>query len=168
MALQTSSQPCHLLICVLDKQELGFEGLDRFTDKYWDKTYDHLPSLPKSAKKKRQLQQQQQQSQQNAQGQTTQNGQQPTYPNENHSRHPDKGYSSRSVAPEGANGYNSDPEMYAPDSGQDRYGRDPRYYEPEQNGYRAPGPGFKVPRGRDGPSDSRDMQVAVRSSLKSL
>jgi hypothetical protein len=58
--------------------------------------------------------------------------------------------------------------MYAPDSGQDRYGRDVRYNETEEQGYRAPGPGFKVARGRDGPSDNRDMQVAVRSSLNSM
>ena len=97
-------------------------------------------------------------------GQAPQDG---PYPPRNHpenqpGNHPDKGYTSRSTAPESANGYNSDPEMYAPDSRQDRYGRDDRYREPEQNGYTAPGPGFKVPRGRDGPGDTRGMQVAVR------
>ncbi|KAH6882497.1 hypothetical protein BKA58DRAFT_20607 [Alternaria rosae] len=139
--------------------ELGFEGLDKFTDKYFDKTYDRLPAFPKSAKKKRKLQAQSGQYRQNAQGQPVQNAQQPSYPAQNASRHPDKGYTSpRSAAPKSVDGYNSDPEMYAPDYGQDRYGPDARYYETEQNDHRAPGPGFKVPRGRDGPSDTRDMQ----------
>ncbi|RYN23861.1 hypothetical protein AA0113_g2843 [Alternaria arborescens] len=142
--------------------ELGFEGLDRFADRHFDKTYDRLPAIPRTAKQKRKLEQRQREYLQKTHGQAPQDG---PYPPRNHpenqpGNHPDKGYTSRSTAPESASGYNSDPEMYAPDSRQDRYGRDDGYREPEQNGYTAPGPGFKVPRGRDGPGDTRGMQVA--------
>ncbi|KAG9194036.1 hypothetical protein G6011_04071 [Alternaria panax] len=133
--------------------ELGFEGLDRFADRHFDKTYDSLPAIPRTAKQKRKLEQRQREYMQRTHGQAPKDG---PYPPQNH---PDKGYtSSRSAAPGSANGYTSDPEMYAPDSQQDRYGRDERYYETEQNEYTAPGPGFKVPRDRDGPSDTRGMQ----------
>ncbi|KAI4624017.1 hypothetical protein J4E80_003829, partial [Alternaria sp. BMP 0032] len=138
--------------------ELGFEGLDKFTDKYFDRTYDRLPAFPKTGKKKRKLQAQQNQFQQNAQGPPVQNAHQSSYPAQTASRNPDKEYTSPRSVPKSVDGYNSDPEMYAPDYRQDRYGPDDRYYETEQNDHRAPGPGFKVPRGRDGPSDTRDMQ----------
>lgn len=142
--------------------ELGFEGLDRFADKHFDKTYDRLPAIPRTAKQKRKLERQQQEYLQRTHGHAPQNG---PYPPQNPSRHPDKGWTSpRSAAPEGVNGNKFDTDMYAPDSRQDRYGRDDGYYEDEQGGYRAPGPGFKVPRGRDGPGAARGTQVEVRSS----
>ncbi|KAL1798161.1 hypothetical protein ACET3X_002198 [Alternaria dauci] len=136
--------------------ELGFEGLDRFADKHFDKTYDHLPAIPRTAKQKRKLEQRQREYLQRTHGKAPEDG---PYPPRNHPENlPDKGYTSRSTAPASVNGYKSDPDMYTADSRHDRYGRDDRYYEAEQNGYNAPGPGFKVPRGRDGPGDTRGMQ----------
>jgi hypothetical protein len=55
-------------------QELGFEGLDKFADKYHDNVYDHLPAWKK--KQKRQEAQQKQQKQQNQQNQHDQHNQQ--------------------------------------------------------------------------------------------
>jgi len=54
--------------------------------------------------------------------------------------------------------------MYSPHGGNDGYGKEDGYHETERNGYRAPGPGFKVPSGRDEYNGSRGVQVAVRLS----
>ncbi|KAH7377358.1 hypothetical protein BKA66DRAFT_158034 [Pyrenochaeta sp. MPI-SDFR-AT-0127] len=36
-----------------EEVELGFEGVDKFADKYHDKVYDHLPAISKSRQKQR-------------------------------------------------------------------------------------------------------------------
>ncbi|KAI2480137.1 hypothetical protein Ptr902_08318 [Pyrenophora tritici-repentis] len=131
--------------------ELGFEGLDRFANKYWDRTYDRLPEVPRPGRKKRQQQRQQQ----------YQNGQRQQYLPQDSSRHPDKGYRPSHCPSEDVIDYESDPEMYGPDRRRDSYGREEGYYETGRNDYRAPGPGFKVPNARDEYNGSRGVQVAA-------
>ncbi|KAI1548165.1 hypothetical protein PtrEW4_003888 [Pyrenophora tritici-repentis] len=134
--------------------ELGFEGLDRFANKYWDRTYDRLPEVPRPGRKKRQQQRQQQ----------YQNGQRQQYLPQDSSRHPDKGYRPSHCPSEDVIDYESDPEMYGPDRRRDSYGREEGYYETGRNDYRAPGPGFKVPNARDEYNGSRGVQVASNQS----
>ncbi|KAH7561603.1 hypothetical protein BM1_02707 [Bipolaris maydis] len=121
--------------------ELGFEGLDRFANRYWDRTYDHLPNIPRPRRNRYRQQQRQLPS-----------GQAP--------QHPDKGYESSSPISDDVYGYKSDPEMYGPDR-QDGYARDQRYREAEQTDYMhtAPGPGFRVPRRQAEYDSGRNTQL---------
>ncbi|KAF5846520.1 hypothetical protein GGP41_004567 [Bipolaris sorokiniana] len=108
--------------------ELGFEGLDRFANRYWDRTYNHLPNIPRPRRNKYRQQQRQLPS-----------GQPP--------QHPDKGYEPSSPISDDVYGYKSDRKMYRPNE-QDGYARDQRYREAEKMDYMhtAPGPGFRAPR----------------------
>ncbi|USP76278.1 hypothetical protein yc1106_03552 [Curvularia clavata] len=110
--------------------ELGFEGLDRFADRYFDRTYNHLPNIPRPGRRRRQPQPRQ-------------------LPSGNSPQHPDKGYDSTQAPPEDVYSHEANPEMYGA-GGQDGYARDQRYYEADRADYmnRAPGPGFRVPRDR--------------------
>ncbi|KAF1935328.1 hypothetical protein EJ02DRAFT_516509 [Clathrospora elynae] len=145
--------------------ELGFEGLDKATDKYHDRVYDHMPAVPRPGSKKEQQQQQRDQHRENQENeqyprdQYNQRDQDSRYS----SQHPDKGYSHhRSGPPTNGNYYEDDPEMYAPDGQREyesRYGDD-RYDDEEHGEYRAPGPGMQVSRGRDEYNNTRSLQVA--------
>ncbi|KAF2848451.1 hypothetical protein T440DRAFT_166070 [Plenodomus tracheiphilus IPT5] len=126
--------------------ELGFEGVDKFADKYHDKVYDHLPAVPIG--KRRHNQQQQAQTRKTRQDNQRyeahlENGQQPPPdlrgergpPDRQHKErhlpnppsdyqpyqpHPDKGYSRNRSGPPGAeNGYRDDTSMSS-------YGPSPR------------------------------------------
>ena len=94
-----------------------------------------------------------------------QDGQRQQYLPQESYRHPDKGYkTSRSSPPEDVSDYESDLEMYGSDRRNDGYRKEDSYYKMERNDYRAPGPGFKVPSGRDEYNGSRGVEVAVRPS----
>jgi hypothetical protein len=156
------------------EQELGFEGLDRLTDKYHDKAWDHAPAIRRKTRQEKQANRQgnngpQQQHQQYHEDQAqpnTQNKQQ-RQPSQKSSRHPDKGYeSSRAIPPGFPYDPAKDPGMYGSERGQERYGRDDRYSEDGRSEYKAPGPGFKVhppSRGREDYNGTRGMQVEVSS-----
>lgn len=121
------------------KQELGFEGVDKFADKYHDRVYDHLPAIPKVRRKQLQQQQNQQRS----------------------SQHPDKGYYQDDIR------YEHEAIMYSPDGRQEhdyRPGADDRYYDDGRSYYRASDAGTGVPRGRDDLYNSRGA-VAVGHQL---
>ncbi|KAF1846252.1 uncharacterized protein K460DRAFT_281915, partial [Cucurbitaria berberidis CBS 394.84] len=126
--------------------ELGFEGLDKVTDKYHDKVYDHLPAWKrKQMKEDQQDQQGQQRSQQGRPDQQQRS-----------SQHPDKGYSRpRSAPSRDENRYEDDAEMYAPDRRQERDYRDAN---DERSYYNGPNPGAVVPRDRDEPNKARGFE----------
>lgn len=135
--------------------ELGFEGVDRFAERYHDKVYDHLPPLGK--KNSRGKQQQSSQSQQTSQQQQQQQqGQQP-----------DDGYSRPRSGPPPDDPYIDTRRMYASDRqderdyrSSERDYRGERYYEDERVEYKGPAAGALVARGRDDFSDTRGYQAA--------
>ncbi|KAL6161710.1 hypothetical protein ACJQWK_08820 [Exserohilum turcicum] len=140
-------------------QELGFTGLDKFADRYWDQTYNHLPALPRPGNKKRRRQQQQQQRQQPGR----------ELPQGYSARHPDKGYRSSRSSSEDAYVRESEAAMHGPDgqddyyyddNDDDDYARGRGYYE--RVDYRAPGPGLRIPREQAEWAGPRNAQVAVR------
>lgn len=162
------------------QQELGFEGVDKFADKYHDQVYDHLPARKK--KRNQEEKQNRENNRQNPQEQQSrelpqeqqdrsprsprsrQNQQQPS------SRHPDKGYPRPRSAPSGDKiDYEDDPEMYAPDRRQERDYRgasDERYREDERSYYNGPDAGAVVPRGHNDFNQSRGYGVAVGHCMK--
>ncbi|EOA86636.1 uncharacterized protein SETTUDRAFT_41222 [Exserohilum turcica Et28A] len=140
--------------------ELGFTGLDKFADRYWDQTYNHLPALPRPGNKKRRRQQQQQQRQQPGR----------ELPQGYSARHPDKGYRSSRSSSEDAYVRESEAAMHGPDgqddyyyddNDDDDYARGRGYYE--RVDYRAPGPGLRIPREQAEWAGPRNAQVAAHA-----
>ncbi|KAH9862834.1 hypothetical protein J1614_010927 [Plenodomus biglobosus] len=140
--------------------ELGFEGVDKFADKYHDKVYDHLPAVP-IGKRRHQQQSHARESRQdyNKDGQQAKPGFRdqrdlPAFSSEyqQYSTYPDKGYSHNGSGLRGGeNGYRDDRTMssYGPNSrseGDYQPRSTERYYEDERNYKHSPDP---VPRGRD-------------------
>ncbi|KAI8932422.1 hypothetical protein NX059_010608 [Plenodomus lindquistii] len=167
-----------------DVVELGFEGIDKFADRYHDKAYDRLPEVPLHRKKKNQ--QKQAQTRKTRQDnkryeEYIDNGQLPSpdlrgqrdHPQaerdlpippppeyQQYPSHPDRGY------PATENGYRDDTAMssYGPSPRSERdyqpRGAD-RYYEDERIYYNGPDAATAVPRGREVVNSMRGQQMAA-------
>ncbi|OAL57369.1 hypothetical protein IQ07DRAFT_34933 [Pyrenochaeta sp. DS3sAY3a] len=133
--------------------ELGFEGVDKFAQKYHDKVYDHLPALPPLGKK-------------DSRGRQSSQSQQTNQQRQQQRQPPDEGYSRPRSGPPPDDNYIDNRRMYAPDRQDERDYRSERdyrgerYYEDERVEYKGPGAGALVARGRDDFSDTRGYQVA--------
>lgn len=152
--------------------ELGFEGVDKFADKYHDKVYDHLPAVP-IGKRRHQQQSHAREWRQDyvKDGQQAKPGLRdqrdlPALASDYQqcSTYSDKGYSQNGSGPrEGENGYRDDRTMssYGPDlrsEGDYQPRSAERYYEDERNYKHSPG---RVPRGRDTADSMRSQQMVA-------
>lgn len=169
------------LLTIRNDQELGFEGVDKFADKYHDKVYDRLPAIPVGTRKQNRQEQAQTRKdrqhnqwpdQQNPQTEKDQRAISNSHTNHNHqqySSHPDKRYLPNRPRSSGKeNGFRDDMSMssYAPDRRTEwdyRGGGDERYYEDERIHYKGPDTATTVPRGRDASNNTRGQQMTVSS-----
>jgi hypothetical protein len=148
-------------------QELGFEGLDKFADKYHDNVYDHLPAWKK--KQKRQEAKQKLQNQQDHQDEQKENRHKEPAEEKQHSRRDSAAETSRDInaqkfdktdqgmsayAPDGRHGYQDERDMpYVQD-----------YYRAHNaNAYAPPNNAdANAPRTRDAPQGRTGYEVVVR------
>ncbi|KAF9690523.1 hypothetical protein EKO04_011335 [Ascochyta lentis] len=132
--------------------ELGFEGADKFVNKYHDKAFD---KVGRHSHRRRDRQQQRQQ-----QGQQQQRYREPPASESSHADHrPSRAHGDTLREDDDRD---SDSDMYAPDRRQEREQdrRDARYVSDETFYYRGPDAGAVVMRGSDAYNRARGYEVA--------